>query len=114
MDIIFNKDFNDDEVVAKFEAWAREEHAKRQMKKNRLFSLTYSDGSIEFGNFQLMSGSMPPLWMGHNAWEDLEQKYKNTVFKCIEILYRVCEEEGTTVMETPTGGIAKKLIICRK
>lgn len=113
-DIIFNEDFNEEEIIERFRAWVKEEHAKRATKKNRLFYVTTHDDFIEFGKTQLMAGFTPPLWMGHNQWEDLHQKYVDTVKKCIEILHKICEEEGTTIMETPTGGLAKKLIVCRK
>lgn len=114
MEIIFNEDFDENQIIIKFEAWVKEEHAKRATKKNRLFSLTYNADFIEFGKTQLMAGFCAPNWMGHNQWEDLQQKYVDTVRKCLEILRRVCKEEGTIIMETPTGGTAKKLIICRK
>ena len=78
-DIIFNEDFNEEEIIERFRVWVKEEHAKRATKKNRLFYVTTHDDFIEFGKTQLMAGFAPPLWMGHNQWEDLHQKYVDTL-----------------------------------
>lgn len=111
--IIFNKDFEVEEVTCNFSTWLQNEHDKRMTKKGKLFEVLISEDSIHYGDCDIMAGSFGPSWMSPFEWDKIHDKYVEVVSKCKKILEAVCHDNDTYMKEEKTGGLARRIIVYR-
>lgn len=111
--LIWNVNFDEDEIVEKFKVFVEEEYNKRMIKKGKLFSVCASRDSIDFGDIELLSSRTEIMAKDVLAGEKLYKKYQNTVRRCLEALCDSCVEHGCRLDKAPTGGLMSEYIIIR-